>query len=127
MTSPVTKRLIAQLNKADLSIEDKTALITALIGRLNAFPIGEMIHFTPNGLMINGKELDAESMLSFREACAALKDNYARKVIHEQVKYKAIERGIHKAQTLDELMFSKAAIWVVNELEILTHKLANEA
>lgn len=74
--------------------------------------------------MINGKELDQEQMISFKEACAVLKDNYARKVIHEQIRYKAIDLGINKAISVDTIYFSKAALWVLNELEILITKLS---
>ena len=83
-----------------------------------------MIIFTETGLMINGKELEPDQVLNFREACVALNDNFAKKVIFEQVKYKAIDLGINKALSSDTLMFSKSAIWVINELEILTNKLS---
>jgi len=126
MVNKVTENLIKQLKKANLSTEDRTALITALLVKLNAPPIGEMIHFTQNGLMINGKMLDTDGTISFTKACTALKDNYARKVIHEQVRYKAIDLGIDKGTTIDTIMFSKAALWVLNELEILTHRLSTE-
>lgn len=75
--------------------------------------------------MINGRLLDNESTLSFKEQCGSLKDNFARQVIHEQIRYKAIELGIDKGISLDTIVFSKAAIWVINELEILLSTLAN--
>lgn len=76
--------------------------------------------------MIDGKNLDQEATINFKEACAVLKENYARKVIHEQIRYKAIDLGINKALSVDTLMFSKAAIWVLNEIEILIAKLSTE-
>jgi len=83
-----------------------------------------MILFTETGLMINGKELEPDQVLNFREASVSLKDNFARLIIHEQIRHKATEAGIHKAQTIDELMFYKAAIWCLNEENILINKLS---
>lgn len=105
-------------------MEDRVALTTALLDRLNALPIGEMVIFTDNGIMINGKELEVDQAMSFREASISLKDNFARKVIHEQIRYKAIDLGINKATATDTLFFAKAAIWVLNEIEILIAKLS---
>ncbi len=124
MISSITEKIIKQLSKSNLTLEDRSALTSALLGKLNALPIGDMIVFTENGILINGRTLDTEQAMSFREASVALKDNFARKVINEQVRYKAIDLGINKAQSVDTLMFSKAAIWVINELEILTDKLS---
>lgn len=124
MTQSITKKLITQLKKADLTLEDRVALTTCLLDKLNALPIGDMVHFTETGLMINGRELDQDQAINFREACVVLQDNYARKVINEQIRYKAIDLGINKALSVDTVMFSKAALWVVNEMEILIQKLS---
>jgi len=94
------------------------------LNKLVVLPIGDIILFTENGLNIGGKDLDQEQLLNFKDGCSVLKENFARKVIHEQIRYKATEMGIHKSQSLDELMFAKAALWVLNEYEILIHKLS---
>lgn len=126
MITPVVKRLIHQLNKADLSLEDRVALTTCMLSKLNVLPIGDTVHITEGRLIINGKELDQEQMLAFRESSIALKDNYARRVINEQIRYKAVNLGINVALSLDTIMFAKAAIWCVNEEEILINTLANQ-
>lgn len=123
----ITQKLIKQLEKANLPTEDRIALTTAVTQKLNAPPIGELITFTEGGLMINGKQLNLDDLLAFREACSVLKDNYARKVISEQIRFKAIEYGIDKAQSIDTLQFAKACIWVMNEHEILIHRLSENA
>lgn len=95
-----------------------------MIEKLGAFPVGDLITFTENGLSLNGKDLSHEQFLNFKEACVLLKDNFARKVLNEQLKYKAIEMGIHKSTTVDELLFSKAVIWFINEENILIEKIS---
>ncbi len=119
----VTEKVIKQLNKTNLSIEDRIALTNTLLNKLNTLPIGDMVIISENRISINGKDLDQEQAIAFREATVALKENFARKVINEQIRYKAIELGLFTANSNDTLMFSKAAVWVLNEYEILLNKL----
>ncbi len=120
----ITEKVIKQLQKSNLTTQDRTALVTAILDKLVAVPIQNVIVLTETSIVINGKELDLEAYLSFKEGCANLKDNFARKVINEQLRYKATELGVHKAQTIDELLFSKAIIWAINEENILLEKLS---
>lgn len=120
----ITERMTKTLARTDLPVEDRTALLTAILGKLNALPIGDIVATSSDGaVMINGKNLDREQIIGFKEGIAALKDNFARKVIHEQVRFKAIEMGIFKSVSTETLMFSKAALWCMNEIEILLEKL----
>lgn len=118
------EKVISQLKKTKLSKEDRIALTTALLDKLVALPASNILHSSNEGLVIAGKKLDMEQMLAFKESVDALKENYARRVIHEQIRYKATEMGIHKATTLEELMFAKAAIWFLNEENILVESLS---
>ncbi len=124
MISPITDKVIKQLKKSNLSLEDRTALVTALLDKLGAFPIGDIITLTDTGISINGRVLDTEQYMVFREQASALKDNFARQVINEQLKFKAIQMGIHKSLSADELYFSKAIIWFINEENILLERLS---
>ncbi len=124
MLSPVTKKLITQLKKADLSLEDRTALTTALLKKLNALPLHSTIILTQQGIMLNGKMLDTEQTINFKESCRQLQDNFAYKVIHEQTRYLAIKLGINIAVSLDTLMFAKAAIWILEQKDELLEKIS---
>lgn len=124
MISTTTEKVIKELKKTDLSIEDRVALVTILLDKLGAFPIGEMVQVSLNGIAINGKELDGDQVLNFRESASLLKENFARKVINEQLKFKAMEMGIHKSTTIEQLLFAKAVIWFINEENILLHSLS---
>jgi hypothetical protein len=124
MISTTTEKVIKELKKADLSIEDRVALVTILLDKLGAFPIGEMVQVSLNGIAINGKELDGDQVLNFRESASLLKENFARKVINEQLKFKAMEMGIHKSTTIEQLLFAKAVIWFINEENILLQSLS---
>lgn len=119
MISPITKKTIDTLKKANLTLEDRTALTTVLLDKLQALPITNSIVVDHNGITINGKILEPDQAIMFSESCNALKDNYARKVIHEQVKYLAINMGIHNAVALDTLFFAKSSLWNLEQEEKL--------
>lgn len=104
-------------------MEDRTVLTTALLDKLQALPISSVIYFTPNGVTINGKELDNDQILNFKESCIALKDNFARKIINEQIKYLAINIGIHNALSLDTIFFAKSALWNLQQQDELLDKI----
>jgi hypothetical protein len=122
--NPIVEKTIKQLSKATLSVEDRVALTNALLNKLGAFPVGDMIIKTENSVNINGKDLDLDQYLNFKEACVALKENFARRVINEQLKYKATKMGIHESTTIETLLFAKAVIWFINEEEILIERLS---
>jgi len=124
MISPITDKVIKQLKKSNLTTEDRSALVSALLDKLGAFPIGDVIDVNEKGLTVNGVDLDQDQQYAFKEACAGLKDNYARKILNEQLRYKATVTGIHKSNTIDELLFAKAVIWLINEEEILLARLS---
>ncbi len=120
----ITERMVKQLSRTNLALEDRIALVNSIQDKLHILPIGEMIVLDPQGgIMINGRQLDQGASISFKEAISILKENFARKIIHEQIRYKAIDMGINKSLSIDTLMFSKAAIWIINEYEILLEKL----
>lgn len=124
MISPVVDKTIKQLKKADLSTEDRIALVTALISKLHALPIRDSVVIDPKGLIVNGKQLGREQMISFQQSCVVLKDNLAKKAIFDQVRYLATKIGVHQALNESQIMFGKVGIWVINEIEILVDKIA---
>ena len=121
--TPQTDKIIKQFKKAKLSLEDRVALTTAILNSLSVLPIDDAIVIKPDAIIINGKPLDTEQMVQFTESCKALKDNKARQVFNEQIKFLAINMGVHQALTVEQMMFSKAAIWCLQQLETLLDKI----
>lgn len=124
MVSQVTEKIVKQLQKANLSTEDRIALTTALLDKLVALPLGNSIVVNPNGVIINGKPLDQEQYLNFKESCTILEGNFARQVIQQQIRYLAINLGINVALSLDTIMFAKAALWCIEQEQLLLEKIA---
>ena len=115
MISPAVEKVIKDLKKTTLSKDDRVALITSLIAKLPAFPFNEVMTITQEKVVVNGRELITDEIITLRDSAIALQDNFARKIFHEQVKYVALNMGIRKATTIDELVFSKAALWCLEE------------
>lgn len=78
-------------------------------------PLNNSILISQGSVSINGKSLETEQVINFHESCIGLKDNWARKVLREQVRYLAVNLGVYKSASLDELYFAKAALWCLAE------------
>lgn len=117
MFQKITAKLaVFCLKHSRLSGEQKAFVTTALLDNLSAIPLRDIIRFDDYGVvLINGKKLEVEQALAFKESCKTMKDSFARKVIQEQVAYEAIKMGIHQGLTPDMIMFSKAALWYAQE------------
>lgn len=123
MISPITDKVIKKLKRASLSLEDRTALLTAVMDKLHVLPLHDTLVIEPNAVHINGKALDMEQIISFRESAVVFKDNWARQIIHNQVRYLATNRGVYKSVSQDELYFYKAALWCLSEEDALLDKI----
>lgn len=121
--SKTTDKVIKELKKANLSTEDRIALTTALLDKLVVLPFDDILVINEQGIKIKGKEVDLDGAFSFREHCVALKENVARKILREQVRYMAVQWGVHNGLNLDTVMFSKAVLWCMQEEDKLLDKI----
>lgn len=125
-------RIIAQLavfalRHNRLSGEQKAFVTSALLANLNAFPIRDIIKIDDSGnLIVHGRTLDTEQRLALRESGANLKASLARQLVHDQMTFKAINLGIHNGLSTDAIIFSKAALWVIQEENALIDQFTGE-
>lgn len=115
-------KILIKLLKSKISLKDKELILNTLLERINALPIRDLIIFDVAGtLKINDRTLDIDQAIVFKETVLALKNNSAYKIIKEQIAFEAIKIGIHKGNTLDQIMFSKAALWIqAEEIRLIT-------
>jgi hypothetical protein len=123
MLSPITNKIIKKFHKTNLSLEDRVALTNTILSTLLVLPIDNAIEILPGEVKIRGRKLTTEDFVSFTESCKALRDNKARQVINEQVKFLAINMGVHQSVSLETIMFSKAALWVIQQENELLDKI----
>lgn len=123
MLNPATEKVIKALKKANLSLEDRTALVTAMLDKVNALPLRKTFIIDANSITLNGKKLDREQILNFKEGVQVLKDNHAHKIFNEQLRYLAITMGINTAVSIDTLYFAKVAMWILEQETLLFESL----
>ncbi len=108
---PSTEKLVRALKKGSLPLEDRLVLTNILMDKIGVLPLEGSIVTSPQGIQVNGKLLDGEQTANFKLSCIALVDNFARKVVRDQVRYLAIAEGIHKGLSPEQILFSKTALW----------------
>jgi hypothetical protein len=123
----LSKLVIWSLKGIYFSGEDKAAITAALLTSLNAFPINGVVTFdATNTLLVNNKPVDMQSALLIKEGAIAAKSNTALNLINDQLKYKAMEIGIKQGMNIDQIIFAKAVLWVVQEQTNLITTIARE-
>lgn len=116
------KNVISALNKKDLSTADRSLLISAILDKLAAIPVSDIIYVNDKGkLFVNGREADTDEAISLRESAYKVLESKAFKLIREQVVYATFVHAVHKAVTPEDLILSKGALlWGQMENDLLT-------
>jgi hypothetical protein len=112
----ITKIALYLLKKNTLSEKNKAKVLGALLENIGALPLRTVIHFDEKGtLKINGKALSIEQAVALRDSAIAYKDSFAGQLVDEQLRFLAVELGVHQGITLERIIFSKAALWLIEE------------
>lgn len=123
MITAQTQKLVSQFQKSKISLEDRNALLSAILNKLQALPIDDVVVVTKDGnVLINNKKLEIGQAMHFKESCMALKENKARQVFHDQIKFLAINMGVHQGLNTEMIMFCKAALWCLQQEDELLNK-----
>lgn len=112
------KELLNYLENNNLSQEERLLVLNYMNKSLNTFPLEDIITITKQGgILANGKEMALEQLQSFKQSVDALGDNGAFKMIADQILFKAIAIGVHTGLNTDQIMFSKTAIWFIQQFK----------
>lgn len=109
----VVKWTVWLLKNKYLSLKERSVLLTAILDKLDALPLYDIIQVNESdgSIVVNGKSLDLEEMKLVRESAVAALNSRAEKLIEDQVIYESYTYGTNTAVNLDQLFFAKAAIW----------------
>ncbi len=120
-------KIIAELNKRDLSKSDRSLLISAMLNKLVAIPLCDIITIDGNkNLFVNDRLVKKEEQIRLRESASAVLNSKAFQLIRQQVVYATFVQAAHKSTTPDELIFGKAALWWGQQEDIYLKMLAPE-
>lgn len=110
-----------------LSKENRIVLTNAILDKLAVVQSCDILTVESSGkLAINGQPLEYEYARMLSESAKMMLSSTARSVVRKQVEYIAVTHGIHKAETPDQMLFAKAAIWYGQEEDRIYRLLAGE-
>lgn len=108
----IVKIVVFLLRSTSLNFVRRTELLNATLEKLAALPIRDIIQFNEDGsIFVNGKQLSKDQVISLRESARASLNSFAERTIEDQVLFKALSFGTNTATSLEQLFFSKAAVW----------------
>ncbi len=107
--------------------QEQTSLIfNFLIADANLFYLKDIISYNINGtIKVKDRELNIEQAVALRESIVSLQNNWAYKIIKEQISYEAIKIGINKSFDMNGVLFAKAIIWINQQEEELIKNLTS--
>lgn len=125
--SPHVQKIAALLDKKDLSAADRSLLINAVLTKLAAIPLRDILYVNESGkLFVNGLEVSTEKANQLRGSAVMAMRSEAFKLIREQVVYATFVQAAHTAITTEHLMFGKAALWWGQQEDRYFKMLTNE-
>lgn len=112
------RQVITQLNRADISMDDRALLTTAILDKLGALPLSAIITNDEQGqLLVHNEPLNIENARILRDSAIQALENQALALIRSQVAFSAITIGIHKAEKVEQMIFGRTALWWGQEVE----------
>lgn len=116
--------LIKFLENEKITGEDRTKVLNALLKNLHAVPIHNVIAFDKQGsAYIRGKKLDPDLAMQVIASIEGIKENFALRLVEEQLTYDAIAMGVHNGLNPETIQFAKAILWVLQQKKELFDKL----
>lgn len=127
--SQTSKKMVTEvvklLRSTDLTNQDRQLLTNAVLTRLGVLPLRASITVDTSGqIFVNGKQPDLELAKQLRESAKGMVNNFARKFVRETVTFMAIKQGVHENTSPEQGLFAKAALWQMQEEQILFETLA---
>lgn len=127
MTSKLIQVIVWLLSKSNITITHRIVLTNAVLDKLAVIQSDDILKLDESGtLLLNGNPLEYEQARLLRESALATLNSTARNIVRKQVEYLAVTHGIHKAETPEQMLFSKAALWYGQEEDKVLHVLAGK-
>lgn len=125
----VAEKLVAELKNTDLSMKDRSMLISAILDKFAAIPLRDIIYLSEdNNIFVNDKKVSREQQIILRQSAEALASSSTFKLICQQVLYASFVNS-SKAPITDDLVLYKGALWwgqqVDKYLKLLTSEVRN--
>jgi hypothetical protein len=124
----LTSLVIWLLARKELDGECKSRLVSSLLKNVHALPLRGTIFIDNLGaIVVNGKKMPGDQVHMLKNSAKTVKDSLAFRIIVEQTRFLAIEMGTFKAQTPEQIVFGKAALWYASEQIRLLEQITGES
>ncbi len=121
------QELILRLQNPQLTPQQRLRVFNTLLASVDALPFKDIITYDMDGtIKVQGKKLEMEQAILLKEGAAALKRNFAYQTITQQVLFEAIKYGVHSSLSVEMLLMSKAAIWLLEQEKKWIKELSQE-
>lgn len=114
--SIATRLTVWLLRYGRLSNENRQLLTAELLDRLGAPPLHASIRIDELGnWFVRDRPLTLERAQKLHQGAKAMLRNYTRQYVQEQIRFLAIQKGVHENVSPEQGLFAKAALWVMQE------------
>ncbi len=111
------------LKRIPLSPKDRVRVINTLAESCELPPLHAIIREEEGRILIRDVPVEAEELIFLSEAAEQALSNQARKVVVDQIRHEASLYALQSATTWEQTIFAKAAIWAIEQQEILLKRL----
>jgi len=102
------------------SLAERNEIINEALCTLGALPTSRILTIDDAGrLLVRGVPSSIEDLIHLRNQASFIRDSSAWKLVRENLLFEAISKGVHEAQTSEQMLFSKAAIWNIQQMDEL--------
>lgn len=123
----IAKFLVWVLRRKVFSEKDGLLILDAALQRIGAFPLRGVLNMDANNrLMVRDKVVSLDDIAMLRDTADTALRSPARKLVHEQVRFMAIDKGFLQSDDPKTQLFYKAALWFAQEEDNLLKQLAGD-
>jgi hypothetical protein len=128
MGNLVARIVSTLLRSVDLSVSARSLLTATLLDKLKALPASAILSKDEEGtLLVRGRRLTVQHAIALRHSALSVINSPIWKLIYPEVQHRAIQIGVHKALDADQVFFSKAALYELQEIQSILEEFAQGA
>lgn len=83
----------------------------------NTITVDDILRIENGQVMYKGKAIEKEKLVLLSEDAERLKNSSVLKLILKEVKFISNEKMYNKSKTIEDILFGKASLWVVDIIQ----------
>lgn len=121
----IAKLVIWLMGRKTFSEKERLSLVNAVLRNIDAVPLRALIDVDDNRrILVRGKLASTEDLIVLQQSADTALNSVARNLIHEQVRFMAIDKGYLQSDDPKTQLFYKAALWFAQQENDLLKQMA---